>query len=166
MVATRIGVAKTTIYRRYGTKLELARAAARSHLASSFGDTPDTGSLRGDLVALGLRFVSLMSTSLWQALIRMRLTEASSPELGEIAKNVDTERMRWHQPIADRALARGEARDPAIVGEAVQLLGSAVLTSVLIHREVVEESRIGYWVDLILHGLPGRPMASRRSRRA
>lgn len=166
VVATRVGIAKTTIYRRYGTKLDLARAAAHAHLAASFGEAPDTGTLRGDLVALGLRFVTLMSTALWQALVRMRLTETTSPELAELAKNVDMERMRWHQPIADRAIARGEVKSVLAVAEAIQLLGSTVLTSVLVHREVVEEPRIGYWVDLILHGIKERPMASRRSRRA
>jgi AcrR family transcriptional regulator len=49
-VAAAAGVAKTTVYRRYATPAQLALAAiGRLNQADS---TPDTGSARGDLVAL------------------------------------------------------------------------------------------------------------------
>ena len=50
-VAARAGVGKTTIYRRYASRLDLVIAAAE-RLAEEKGEAPDTGTLRGDLIAL------------------------------------------------------------------------------------------------------------------
>src|ERR1700742_1730035 len=47
-VATRSGVNKTTIYRRWPTKPELVGAALRAVWQSP--DVPDTGSVRGDFI--------------------------------------------------------------------------------------------------------------------
>src|SRR5689334_17439746 len=49
-VAARSGVNKTTIYRRWPTKLDLLAAAVR-HFAP-VPDPPETGTLRGDLLVL------------------------------------------------------------------------------------------------------------------
>ena len=49
-VASRSGVNKTTIYRRWPTKVDLVSAAMR-HLAPA-PEPPETGSVRSDLLAL------------------------------------------------------------------------------------------------------------------
>ena len=53
-VANIAGVGKTTIYRRYENKVELAAAAMRS-LTDTFGTPPDTGSARNDIVEMLLQ---------------------------------------------------------------------------------------------------------------
>ena len=50
-VAARAGVGKATIYRRYQSRMDLLFAAVRK-LAQERDPVPDTGTLRGDLLAL------------------------------------------------------------------------------------------------------------------
>jgi AcrR family transcriptional regulator len=51
-VAARAHASKTTIYRRWPGKAELVRAAVDAHIAGRVPGTQDTGSLRGDLLAM------------------------------------------------------------------------------------------------------------------
>jgi AcrR family transcriptional regulator len=68
-VAARAHASKTTIYRRWPGKAELVRAAVDAHIAGRVLSARDTGSLRGDLLAVmrGMRshltpeFLAMMS---------------------------------------------------------------------------------------------------------
>jgi len=51
-VAARAHASKTTIYRRWTGKLELVRAAVNAFIAGRVLISADTGSLRGDLLAV------------------------------------------------------------------------------------------------------------------
>ncbi len=51
-VAARAGTSKTVIYRRWRNRAELVIAAMRLHAPMLSGDVPDTGSVRGDVLAL------------------------------------------------------------------------------------------------------------------
>ena len=59
-VADRAGTSRAVLYRRWPKKAELVVAALRRHRPMLSGEVPDTGSLRGDVVALLTR----MSTRL------------------------------------------------------------------------------------------------------
>src|SRR6516164_9749444 len=51
-VVARAHASKTTVYRRWPSKAELVRAALAHRTRDEFGIPPDTGTLRGDLLAL------------------------------------------------------------------------------------------------------------------
>lgn len=51
-VAERAGTSRAVLYRRWPKKAELVIAALRRHRPMLSGDIPDTGSLRGDVVAV------------------------------------------------------------------------------------------------------------------
>jgi AcrR family transcriptional regulator len=51
-VAARAGTSKAVLYRRWANRLELVRAAMRAQRPLFSGGTPNTGSLRGDVIAL------------------------------------------------------------------------------------------------------------------
>ena len=51
-VAARAGTSKAVLYRRWANRLELTQAAMRAHRPLISGITPDTGALRGDVIAL------------------------------------------------------------------------------------------------------------------
>src|ERR1700684_675894 len=51
-VADRAGTSRAVLYRRWPKRAELAVAALRRHQPLLSGPIPDTGSLRGDVVAL------------------------------------------------------------------------------------------------------------------
>jgi len=51
-VAKRAGTSKPVLYRRWPSRLDLVRATLRAHRPLFSGFAPDTGSLRGDVLAL------------------------------------------------------------------------------------------------------------------
>jgi AcrR family transcriptional regulator len=51
-VATRAGTSRPVIYRRWPDRADLAMAAVHHYAASNAVPTPDTGTLRGDLIAI------------------------------------------------------------------------------------------------------------------
>lgn len=51
-VAERAGTSRAVLYRRWRNRPELVIAAIRRHRPMLSGDTPDTGSLRGDVLAV------------------------------------------------------------------------------------------------------------------
>src|ERR1700748_1529336 len=75
-VAARAGVNKTTVYRRWPEKVELVRAALGC-VADRKMVAPETGSLRGDLLALGRNMNQLFSSPQGQSVFRMLVAEGS-----------------------------------------------------------------------------------------
>ena len=51
-VADRAGTSRAVLYRRWPKRADLALAAIRRHVPTLSGDVPDTGTLRGDVLAL------------------------------------------------------------------------------------------------------------------
>jgi AcrR family transcriptional regulator len=120
-VALRAGVNKTTVYRRWPTKESLARAALSS-IAASHGMTtlPDTGSVRGDLVAAARRFATFASSPVGQSLMRMMAAEHPHSELMAIARSMRDAHEQGPTAILARARDRGELRagvEPRLVAD-------------------------------------------------
>src|SRR5262245_4158793 len=110
-VAERAGVAKTTIYRRFPSKEELMISELEAVVPPL--PTPDTGSLRADLIALARRKMASVET-VATPLVGIRLLNDlwRNPKLFALF----TERIirPARAPlitVVDRAVARGELRD-------------------------------------------------------
>ncbi len=120
-VAERAGVNKTTIYRRWGGKSGLVATAAIER-RGSLTPTPDTGSLREDLVAL-LKEIRLGLQTPWvAALIREAGPRTANAELYELLDRFWPARFRASEVIFERAVARGElppGTDPALLLEMI-----------------------------------------------
>ncbi|RDI46630.1 TetR/AcrR family transcriptional regulator [Nocardia mexicana] len=108
-VAARAQASKATIYRRWKGKPALVKAAMDAHDAAYAADVPDTGTLRGDLLAaltelcaqVDERYVTMI-TGLMHA---MRV----DPELARALKaHVADEDLGPFCVIVSRAVARGE----------------------------------------------------------
>lgn len=165
-VAARVGVAKTTIYRRYPTKLELVRTAIGQYLADALGDLPNTGSLRGDLIALGRSAAQFGSSVLGQSLFRTKLLGRVEPELEQLGQHFEADRQERQRVVAVRAIERGELLNEADFHRAVHLLSVSILFKEVINRETVDELEISRTVDMLLRGLsctaPARHRAGTR----
>jgi AcrR family transcriptional regulator len=107
-VAARARASKATIYRRWPGKRELVLDALRTRTGHGL-EPPDTGSLRGDLLAslramadgIGAQDAALMAGVLRE----MRCT----PELGECVRSQVVEDKRdISRTIVERAVARGD----------------------------------------------------------
>jgi AcrR family transcriptional regulator len=124
-VAARAGVGKATVYRRWSSKDQLVvDAVARrcgEHVVS-----PDTGCLRGDVVAIGRAM--LRKFRLHGAILRAFAAEtARNPALGESFRRtfLDERRAAMREVLA-RGVARGELPPDADL-ELLGDVGSALL---------------------------------------
>src|ERR1700729_1629689 len=118
-VAQRAGVSKPTIYRRWPTKGTLVFEAFSAGFLTG-QPVPETGSLRGDLLAALRAFVRVVKgTVTGRTLVGLIAEVQRDPELAEIWRHGFVSRVRaQHRVMVDRAIERGEAAsdtDPDVV---------------------------------------------------
>jgi AcrR family transcriptional regulator len=110
-VADRAGTSRAVLYRRWPKRPELVVAALRRHRPILSGDPPDTGSLRGDVLALLGRMSDRLAETGPETVFGLLGDYLADPELfarlhGQILQ-VGTGVMTT---ILERAADRGEAR--------------------------------------------------------
>lgn len=111
-VSRRSGVAKTTIYRHFPDPKQLLVAALDHVMVPP--PTPDTGSLRGDLLAyLGAVRPNFADVELRTVYFEIFVAAARDPELAEIHQRLMLARSGPTVAIYERARSRGEL-DPGI----------------------------------------------------
>jgi AcrR family transcriptional regulator len=107
-VASRAGVHKTTIYRRWPTKADLVMAVVDERSVERV-PVPDTGSLEGDLGRFARSIVDNLRAEGGQTLARTLVTAADgSPELRDAAVAFWAGRFALASEIVARAAARHE----------------------------------------------------------
>ena len=106
-VAERAGVAKTTIYRRWPLKSDLAIDALR-RVGDSVLVSPDTGALRSDLLAMLRSFRDFITSPRGKSLMRMVHAEAENPDIARMAKTMSDEKESEPLAVIERAVKRGE----------------------------------------------------------
>lgn len=151
-VATRAGVNKTTVYRRWPTKEELVRAALLSVTDEKI-IPPNTGSLRGDLLALGRAVNEIQTSPVGQSLFHVFLAEGPDSELMAIARSLRSVQEGGLRAIIESAVARGElaqGTDPMLPCE---LLGAYLQHRMITDRASVDEAQLARVVDVILLGV-------------
>jgi AcrR family transcriptional regulator len=115
-VAARAGVAKTTIYRRWGSLDGLLVDLMAEHAAQEI-PVPDEGDLGSDLRALARHVVaSVRDPAIRTALASIVAAAVQSPAPREVLTRFLTGRTATMTVIVDRAVQRGEA--PAETGSA------------------------------------------------
>jgi AcrR family transcriptional regulator len=128
-VAERAGVAKTTIYRRWGS-LDGLLADLMAEYAAREIQVPDEGSLDADLHALSSRVVASLGMPALRAAFGMMVKEAATdPAARELLLRFLAGRMDTMAVIIDRAMARGELPPHT---DATGVLGT--ITSVIYYR--------------------------------
>ncbi|WP_028060894.1 TetR/AcrR family transcriptional regulator [Candidatus Solirubrobacter pratensis] len=147
-IAHRAGVSKPTLYRRWPHgKPELVADALRERRA---GASPDTGSLRGDLLAL----VAIQTSHLHEDvhLACGLLTQLrTSPELAAVMhEHVIAEERARFTTVVERAAARGELEAGEVSPLFADLAGAVVFTRVTITAEPVDEAFAEELVDHVL----------------
>lgn len=149
-VAARANVNRTTIYRRWPTKVELVREALQTIFDETEQD-PDTGSFRGDLLVVAADVLRFLASAKGRVLVRMIMAEGADEELRNIVSDVRREKEAKVEGIIERARARGEVRPIRAEIFMAHLLGG------LQHRIFVlgiapEAIDIEEHVELLLHG--------------
>ncbi len=169
-VASRAQVNKTTIYRRWPTKADLVRAALKL-MAQSKLQFEETGSLRGDLLALGRRMIIAASSPIGCSMIRMLVGDGEQPELLEIMLSLRADHEQVPRRLMEQAIARGEL---AADIDPLMLPGTMIGTihhMIFMRRETIGEEFLEKLVDLLLQGAlpraaPSKPKSPARQPKA
>lgn len=135
-VASRAGVHKTTIYRRWPTKPDLVAAAASANSAEAV-PIPDTGSLLEDLRLLARQVAANIGSEGGGRRSRsIAAASAISEELNQTMQDFWAERLAASETIVERAIERGELAES-------------------VDANLIIETVIGpLWIRLLLTGEP------------
>ena len=163
-VAARAGVNKTTVYRRWPTKVSLVRAAMES-LAESSLVQPDTGSLRGDLLAICRTFTARVSSLEGQSVFRVMALESTEPEFQVVGETFKRAYEAMVTEVLATSLARSEIDTLPDFRLVTILLVGPLHLRLFANNERVDEAFIERLVDAILYGLLPRktPKPTRRA---
>ncbi|MFJ4223228.1 TetR/AcrR family transcriptional regulator [Microbacterium sp. NPDC089695] len=147
-VAQRAHCGRSAIYRRWETKAELVVAAVRALQVTA--DAPDTGTLRGDLLAAALHFAEADERT--AGVLASILSEIGrDEELREVAY-----RVIGGPPVAvltsviERWIERGEVRADAPVAVIAGIVPTAAFGSVSLRRRALEPEAVTELVDQVI----------------
>lgn len=162
-VARRSGASKATLYRRWRTRREMVIAALKA--GPSRRDEPDaidTGTLRGDLLALARRLDTTMRSADGQTPLLLLQAGLEDPELCEaIETAAGPTGARLPRSVLDAAVARGELPDGVDPFPYEEVVGSALLLRRL-NGLRVDDDYLAALIDTVL--LPALRATVRRDR--
>ncbi len=152
-VAARAGVGKATVYRRWPTKGALALDAFLA-LYQGQQPEPDTGSLRGDVLAALRGWVGAVTqTAAGQMLAGLIAAVQHDPELAENWRDRVIAPLRArHFVMLDRAIARGEIPPDTDKDVVLDLLFGAGYHRLLLGHQPLEDAFVRRVVETIVAG--------------
>jgi AcrR family transcriptional regulator len=163
-VATKAKASKATVYRRWPGKAAVVVDALQTINGLKPKPTddpahchwPDTGSLRGDLMAGCRNFVDRLNSDEGKLVAAVMTAQSRDPELAAAmrAATYDDKR-RSCRILADRALARGELTSTAGADTFVEVLPAIMFNRLLISGEPFDDAFITHVVDDIALPLLG-----------
>jgi AcrR family transcriptional regulator len=156
-VAARAGVGKATIYRRWSSKGLLALDAFVTVFAEQ-QPLPDTGTLRGDLIAALTSWVRAVTRTSMGPMLTGLIAEAQHDiDLRAAWRERVIEPLRsQHRIMLDRAIARGEIPATADREVVLDLFFGAAQHRLLLGHLPLTDDFIREVVDVILDGIRAR----------
>jgi AcrR family transcriptional regulator len=151
-VAARAGVGKTTVYRRYASRLELVMAAC-DRICEQKGPTPDTGALRTDLLELARGYRRMMtSTTAGKAIPAMMASKVHEPELAEAHEAWLRERRVAAREMIQRAIERGELPKDADAEVCLDQITGPIFYRIFVTNDPIGDKYIERLVDRAMRG--------------
>jgi AcrR family transcriptional regulator len=153
MVAARAKAGKATLYRRWPSKADLVLDAVACMKADDIvpAAIPDTGTLRGDLIALIKPHSISEGTKKLQVMAGLVTMLSRSPELADAANNAIIEpRAALNRLLMRRAIDRGEISPDADVDTLATLMPAMVAFRLLVQRKPVDPDFLVSLIDGVL----------------
>ena len=153
MVAVRAKAGKATVYRRWPSKAEMVlEAVARMKRgAVDIDNLPDTGSLRGDLLALFQPQSVEDTEQKLRAMAGMAAMLSQHPALAEAGHDaVVAPWVAANRVLIQRSMARGEAAKESRVDTVAQIIPSMAAYRTLVQRRPFELAFLTEVIDGIL----------------
>jgi AcrR family transcriptional regulator len=156
-IVRRTGVAKTTLYRHWPSRADLLVAVINE--LEGGGPTPDTGSVRRDLLEFFAGRVRVAHTQRWErSMPALVEAAAQDPELGKIVAGLTTQSLEQISSLLRRGQDRGELRGAIDVDLAASvLMGPFVFRRLLLNKSPTSH-QVATVVDMILHGIAQSPI--------
>lgn len=156
-VADRAGVHVTSIYRRWKTKEQLVTDALVDQFDSTI-DVPDTGSLRGDLIALTIDLHAALTKPQVKTLSRLVAMPIDIGPLIELQRRMTQARIEVMTSIFRRSAERGEIDittepDYRLL---LEVIHAPIYARVLLTREPVDRAFIEALIDVLMAGFGPR----------
>ncbi len=151
VVAELAGVNKTTIYRRWPSPDNLARAALAC-AADSESSPPDTGSLRGDLRAFARGFRRVASLPEMKTVMRLRWSGDAKGRVASLTRDLQDKKHAQWRLMLRRAVSRGELPRGADLDLIQDLVLGALIYLVVIGPRRTSLERLDRAIDAILDG--------------
>ena len=149
-IASRSGVAKTTIYRHFASKQALVVEAVHA-CTFIIPAVTDTGSLRDDLISC---FIGTTKASydgrLGDMMLSLMDAAQRDPELGRLVRAQTDQRRRYATNVIERAVERGDIPEDVDVDLLVTLLAGPLVYTKLVRRQRVTEELVAAVVDTVL----------------
>jgi AcrR family transcriptional regulator len=149
-IATRARASKATLYRTWPDKPGLVAEA----LTWRFGATPeapDTGSLRGDLMALVSLACQISNSPDGEVMTGVMTAAARNPTLARTLHECTFESKQvLHETIVRRAAERGELREAAGAGLLHEVMYAMIIARKLTSDEPMDEAYAAHVVDDVL----------------
>jgi AcrR family transcriptional regulator len=150
-IAARAGIDPRIIFQTWGDWRALFMEAALTDARKRF-PPPDTGSLRGDLVAYATRLAKVPERG-W---FRRMLATNQDVDFSEIRDDYWTVRAHDFAPIFQRGKKRGEVRDDIVPIEACRMFTTACLYDVIFTGKPVRDEYAAALIDIFIRGIaPG-----------
>lgn len=140
-VAARARTGKQVLYRRWSNRVTLVHAAVRQHLRPISADLPDTGSLRGDMLAVMRRLVKRFEA------LGPDLVNGMLAELGELPPDILHGFEQTMLTILQRGVGRGEVRPDAVTKRIAMLPTDLVRHDLLLRYRAVTAKNMNEIVD-------------------
>jgi AcrR family transcriptional regulator len=152
-VASSAGVGKATVYRRWSRKEDLA-VAAMEQLYLDEMPPPDTGSIRGDLLATYTSVLTFVNSPAGTDYVRTTVKESMRDDrIASLYREANDRAEQSAYVVFRRAIDRGEVRADAHVDAAVQFIGSLVAMRAVAGRDMPAMDEVEQLVDFVLHGI-------------
>jgi AcrR family transcriptional regulator len=153
-VASRAGVNKTTVYRRWPTKADLVTEAILSFARHRAAPMPNRGSLRADLIELGRLTLAFARSVEGRAFLRLFFFEGRISDLSHLEDFFRARRETSGPKIVfERALERGELPKGTRYESALEMLTGTLYCKNFMPGSSVDDAYIAEVVDTILLGI-------------
>lgn len=156
-VATRAGLNKTSVYRRWPTKRALVAAALERALGHD-APLPDTGALRSDMLAFALVAAGWVASPVGRGVMKTLFADGEDPELRALVDTLFRAQATGPLALFRRAEARGELPPGADVPMALTVIAGALAHRVFVEHGPVTPDFVERLVALVADGL-GAPAA-------
>jgi AcrR family transcriptional regulator len=156
-VAAKAGVGKATIYRRWPSKEALVVDAWRTLIAPA--ETPDTGSLRGDVEAILGTLLDKVGDPGFDVLSQVMAAARADRALAEALREYVATRRRPLRTVLERAVARGELSDDIELDIVQDALVGPLFYRLLLSHGAVDLGVARSVIDVVLAGIVVDPAA-------